>query len=81
MQEPKSLDPLTEGVIAPQMRPICQHCGTDPVPIAANLIGLEGAFSVVFFCGVCRKVLGVSALPDPAPRVNGPSTGLIVRPS
>ena len=80
MPEPKSINPLTEGVVMPQMRPICQYCNVDPVPVAANLISLEGAFSVVFFCGVCRKVLGVSALPDP-PQRPGPSTGMILRPS
>ena len=80
MQDKKGVDPLLEGVVTPQMRPSCPHCGTDPVPIACNLISLEGAFAAVFFCGICRKVLGVGPLPDPTPRP-APSTGMIVRPS
>ncbi len=79
MQDKKSVDPLIEGVVTPQMRPSCPHCNVDPVPIAANLISLEGAMAVVFFCGLCRKVLGVSALQD-SPR-QAPTTGMIVRPS
>jgi len=79
MLEPKKIDPLTEGVVSPQMKPTCPHCNVDPVPIAANLISLEGAMAVVFFCGLCRKTLGVSALPDLQKRLPNPS--MIVRPS
>lgn len=80
IKDEKQLDPLSQGVVMPQMRPICPSCGTDPVPIACNLISLDGAFAAVFFCGLCRKVLGVGPLPDPVPRP-APTTGMIVRPS
>lgn len=80
MSAVKELNPLTEGTVSPQMRPLCSGCGTDPVPIAANLISLEGAMAVVFFCGVCRGVLSVSALPDLQSRPAS-APPLIVRPS
>ena len=80
MQDKKIIDPLQEGLVTPQMKPKCSTCGTDPVPIACNLISLEGAFAAVFFCGVCRNVLSVSALPGLDARP-GPTTGMIVRPS
>jgi hypothetical protein len=80
MLEPKKVDPLTEGVISPQMRPKCPQCQTDPIPIAANLISLEGAMAVVFFCGVCRNVLSVSALSDATTKAARPPS-MLVRPS
>lgn len=80
MEDKKQLDPLLEGVVTPQMRPTCPHCGTDPVPIACNLISLEGAYAAVFFCAICRKVISVSTLPDLATKA-APASQMIVRPS
>lgn len=70
---PLALQPRPQE--APEIFPVCSHCGIDPVDVAARMLSIGGNLAVVFFCGSCRKVFSVAPISAPAPQ-----QGMLVRP-